>query len=110
MKGLIEKTVERVLLGDSCSNDCADDFGSEFKIVVCQRGFVYAGDVLQVGDYIVISNAVNLRYWGTSEGLGELARKGNLPETKADACGSVRVHKLAVVALMDCEERIHATT
>ena len=108
MKGLIEKAVEKALLGESCDGGDAD-LGSEFKIVVCQRGFVYAGDVKQCGDYILISNAVNLRYWGTSEGLGELSKKGNLPDTKADPCGDIRVHQLAVVALMDCDERIVAS-
>ena len=104
--GLIEKTIERVLLG----NGTSDDHGSQHKIVICQRGFIYAGDVDFRGEYLVIRDAVNLRKWGTTHGLGDLARSGNRPETIADACGVVRVHQLAVVATIDCEVKIHATT
>jgi len=80
-----------------------------YKIVVCQRGFVYAGNVELHGDYIVITDAVNLRVWGTTKGLGELALAGATPETKADACGAVRVHELAVVSMIDAKEVIGAT-
>jgi hypothetical protein len=109
MSGLIEKAIERVLLGDQSPQQQVD-FGSLHKIVVCQRGFVYAGDVSRVGDYLVITNAVNIRQWGTETGLGQLALQGNQPNTKADNCGTVRVHQLAVVSLIDCEGEIHATT
>jgi len=111
MRGMIEKAIEKVLLGDDekqCDVQTAD-FGSKHKIVICQRGFVYAGDVAKCGDYLVITNAVNVRQWGTKRGLGELAEKGTMPETKADACGTVRVHELAVVAMIDCKGTIHAS-
>lgn len=108
MSGLIEKAIGKVLLGEP-SETCKCDFGTTHKIVVCQRGFVYAGDVEQQCEYLVIRNAVNIRRWGTSRGLGELAAKGNQSETKADAAGVVRVHKLAVVSLIDCTEVIHAS-
>lgn len=110
MQGVIEKAVERVLLGESVEKAVSEhDFGSIHKLVVCQRGFVYAGDVSRQGDYLVIRNAVNVRRWGTNRGLGELAAKGNQSETKADDAGTVRVHQLAVVALIDCTEKIHAS-
>lgn len=109
MSGLIERAMEKVLLG--AQYETPSDFGCKSKIVVCQRGFVYAGNVTKNGDYIVINDAVNIRRWGTSRGLGELAVKGNQPETKADACGTVRVHQLAVVAMIDCYGvSIHAST
>lgn len=109
MPGLIEAAVERVLMGDQ-SPQTDHDSGTLHKIVVCQRGFVYAGDVRREGSYIVVTNAVNVRKWGTKNGLGELAEHGNLPETKCDATGTVRVHELAVVNMIDCEGRIRATT
>lgn len=84
--------------------------GTRFKIVVCQRGFVYAGNVSFEGSYIVIDDAVNLRRWGTERGLGQLALEGLQPETKADRCGVIRVHELAVVCMMDCKEVINANT
>ncbi len=110
MPGMIEDAVRSVLLGQpGVGATSQPDSGSLHKIVVCQRGFVYAGDVELSGDYIVIRDAVNVRKWGTARGLGELAAKGTLPDTKADPCGVVRVHRLAVVSMLDCEARINAT-
>lgn len=109
MSGLIERAIEKVLLGSQ--DDAPSDLGCKSKIVICQRGFVYAGNVMKNGDYIVINDAVNIRSWGTSRGLGELAAKGNTPQTIADACGTVRVHQLAVVAMIDCDGvSIHASS
>ena len=110
---LVERVLEKMLAGDTTSavSDAPEaDFGSTHKIVVCQRGFVYAGDVTKVGDYLVIDNAVNLRQWGTTKGLGELALNGNTDSTVSDAVGTVRVHELAVVSLLDCKKRLVATT
>ena len=107
MSGLIEKAVERVLLGSEPQTQ--SDMGSVNKIVVCQRGFIYSGAVMFDGEYIVIRDAVNIRRWGTKNGLGQLALSGPTAETTADDCGTVRVHQLAVVAMIDCGERINAT-
>jgi hypothetical protein len=41
-----------------------------FRIVVLDRGFVYVGDVEQKADTLRISNARNIRAWGTTAGLG----------------------------------------
>ena len=104
----VEKSVAK-LLGCEPSKNPESGVVTGHKIVVCQRGFVYAGDVSEICDYIVIENAVNIRKWGTTKGLGELAGKGSLPDTKADASGTVRVHRLAIVSMLDCEARINAT-
>lgn len=109
MSGLIERAIEKVLLG--AQDESVSALGGKSKIVVCQRGFVYAGNITKHGDYIVINDAVNIRRWGTTRGLGELAANGNTPDTRADACGTVRVHQLAVVAMIDCDgASIHAST
>lgn len=76
---------------------------SGYAIVVLDRGFVYVGDVNISGDWCVISNARNVRYWGTKEGLGELARKGPLSETKLDTVGTVRAPMRAVISVIDTE-------
>ncbi len=105
---MVERAIERILNGGTePQTQC--EFGTVHKIVVCQRGFVYAGDVSQDGEYLTIENAVNVRRWGTTRGLGELAEKGNQPETKADPSGTVRVHRLAVVSMIDCKGKINAT-
>ena len=99
----------RELIGGGNEPQVRMNRGSLHKIVVCQRGFVYAGHVEFRGDYIIITDAVNLRVWGTTKGLGELALTGATPETKADDCGTVRVHELAVVSMIDAKEVIGAT-
>ena len=73
------------------------------QIVICQRGFVYVGDVAREGSDLVILNAKNIRKWGTTYGLGQLAMEGKTSETKLDLAGTVRVHELAVVARIDCD-------
>ena len=71
------------------------------NIVVLDRGFVYVGEVKDVGDYLEISNARNIRVWGTKDGLGEL-RTGPKPETKLDDCGTVIAPKKALMHLIKC--------
>ena len=56
-----------------------------FGIVVLDRGFVYVGSVETDQDWCVITDAKNIRCWGTTEGLGELALKGPQAETQLDA-------------------------
>ena len=108
LKDLIQTELKELLVGSS--TDAPTNSGSTHQIVICQRGFVFAGDVRKSGADLVIENAVNIRKWGTTKGLGELAEEGTLPDTKTDEAGTVRVHELAVVARLDCRERINATT
>ena len=75
-----------------------------FAIVVCDRGFIYVGNVVHDGDWCVISNARNIRYWGTTRGLGELAINGPTEKTKLDEVGTVRVPARAVINIIDTEE------
>ena len=72
-----------------------------FAIVVADRGFVYVGNVVHDGEWCVVTGAMNIRRWGTSEGLGELARLGPRPETVLDAVGTVRIPARAVITLID---------
>jgi hypothetical protein len=72
------------------------------NIVVLDRGFVYVGDVEIDGDFAVITNAKNIRYWGTKKGLGELT-SGPLLETKLDAIGTVQAPMRAVIHFVPCK-------
>lgn len=76
---------------------------SDAQIVIAQRGWVFVGDVREAGEDLVITGAKNIRRWGTTRGLGEL-RSGPTPDTEADEYGTVRIHRLAVVARIDVEE------
>lgn len=73
------------------------------KIAVLDRGFVYVGLCHTEDGALVITNAQNVRRWGTSAGLGELASKGPQDQTKLDAAGTVRAPLPAVIHLIDCD-------
>jgi hypothetical protein len=72
-------------------------------IVVLDRGFVYVGDVTSDHDMVTITNASNIRRWGTKKGLGELAAKGPQSATQMDPSGTVRAPQRAIIALIECE-------
>jgi hypothetical protein len=71
-------------------------------IVVGQRGWVWIGKVREDGDYIVIDECSCVRNWGTSHGLGELATNGPTAHTVLDPQPQTRVHRLAVVEMIQC--------
>ena len=73
------------------------------QIVIAQRGWVFVGDVEKSGDDVTINNAQCIRRWGTTNGLGEIAKNGPTSNTVLDDMGTVRLHALAVVASLDCE-------
>ncbi|GIK50323.1 MAG: hypothetical protein BroJett013_30200 [Alphaproteobacteria bacterium] len=76
---------------------------SAVSIVVLERAFVYVGEVERDGDEITIRNAKNIRRWGTTKGLGQLALHGPQPRTALDDAGTVRAPLSAVIHTIDCE-------
>ncbi len=72
------------------------------KIVVLDRGFVYVGYTEIDGDFVNITRAKNIRYWGTTKGLGELVN-GPLKDTKLDNVGTVKAPLRALISLIDVE-------
>jgi len=99
------KAIEAALGGKSAAqaSPARDVTNEGLNVVILDRGFVYVGDVTIAGDWIVISNAKNVRRWGTSQGLGELAAKGPQPETKLDMAGTVKAPLRALIGLIACE-------
>jgi len=73
------------------------------QIVIAQRSWIFVGDVERSGDDVTITNAQCIRRWGTTKGLGELAKNGPTKNTILDDMGTVRLHALAVVASLDVE-------
>jgi len=73
------------------------------QIVIAQRGWVFVGDVSQEGEQVTINNAKCIRRWGTTKGLGEIAKNGPTSSTVLDDMGTVRLHSLAVVASIEVE-------
>jgi hypothetical protein len=76
---------------------------SGFAIVVLDRGFVYIGNVTHDGEWCVITDAKNIRTWGTTKGLGELATCGPTSKTVLDVVGVVRAPARSVISLIDTE-------
>jgi hypothetical protein len=72
-------------------------------IVVADRGFVYVGKVDIDDQWCVITNAKNIRYWGTTKGLGELVN-GPLKDTKLDDVGVVRIPMRAVISVIEAND------
>ena len=80
--------------------------GSDIKIAILQRGWVYVGRFLQIGSKCTLTNAASIRVWGTTKGLGELAQDGPTSNTKLDKCGDVTFHELTVVGVIDCKDEV----
>ena len=74
-----------------------------YGILVADRGFVYVGRIAWDGDFALITEASNIRRWGTTRGLGELALGGPTAKTQLDPMGTVRVPCRAVISIIDTE-------
>lgn len=83
--------------------DQLDSTKGNIKIAVLDRGFVYVGVINKDEDFLIITNARNIRVWGTTKGLGELVN-GPKKETKLDLVGTVRVPFKALISLIDVEQ------
>ncbi len=61
------------------------------RIIVADKGWVFVGNCEDHADgSVTISNARNIRYWGTTKGLGELVNGPITNKTKYDDYGTVR--------------------
>lgn len=77
----------------------------DIKIVILQRGWVMVGRFERNGSDCKLRNASVIRSWGTTKGLGELAKDGPTDTTKLDKThGVVEFDYLTVVATVACEE------
>ena len=77
-------------------------------IVILQRGNVMMGDFYRYGSDCELRNASVIRRWGTTGGLGEIAKNGpvksgeNAPTVLDDCNGTVYFDYLTVVAAIKC--------
>lgn len=74
-----------------------------FAIVIADRGFVYVGQTEILQEWCVIKAARNIRKWGTTCGLGQLALEGPRDNTVLDPVGVVRIPMRAVISVIDTE-------
>lgn len=76
------------------------------RIVVLEHGFVYVGHARDGGDgYWYIRSALNVRVWGTTRGLGEIASRGPTGATILDMGGHLRAPMSSVVFTLECDTR-----
>jgi len=80
---------------------------SDIKIVILQRGWIMVGIFTRDGNDCILRNAYNVRKWGTTQGLGELAENGKLSDTVLDKMyGVVQFDYLTVISTIDCKEKV----
>jgi hypothetical protein len=99
-----EETYEKIK--DQLEETEEDSVG-EIKIVILQRGWVMVGRFTRDGNDCILRNAYNVRKWGTTQGLGELAKNGKLSDTVLDKMhGIIQFDYLTVIATIDCKEKV----
>ena len=96
-------SIVKALLDESKESE-TEYGGSEIKIAILQRGWVFVGKFSKEGSACKLTDAYNVRTWGTTKGLGELAEDGPKDSTKLDKVNDVSFHELSVVALIDCNK------
>jgi hypothetical protein len=75
----------------------------DLGILILDRGHVLVGRVTIDGDWVTTTAADVIRYWGTTRGLGEIARGGPTSKTRLDPIGTVRSPLRAVIGVVTCE-------
>jgi hypothetical protein len=75
-------------------------------IAVADRGFVWIGNCLREGDSIFCTQAYNVRSWGTTKGLGQLALTGPTKETELDPVPCVIMPMRAIIAMIPADRDV----
>ena len=77
----------------------------DIKIVILQRGWCMVGKFEREGNDCKLHNASVIRKWGTTKGLGQIAKDGPISDTVLDFCnGLVEFDYLTVIATISCEK------
>lgn len=74
------------------------------KIVVMDKNFVSVGRYSATTDWVKLENAAVIRRWGTSGGLGQLAKTGPLPNTILDPTPTEHIPMHAIIKTIECDE------
>ncbi len=100
--------IVKALLGDENNTSEVAELGngSQVKIVILQRGWIFVGKYKQEGMKCTLTEAQNIRTWGTTKGLGELASEGPTSTTKLDKVNDVTFHLMTSIAVIDCDDKV----
>ena len=96
--------LSRAVNKESTSNDSDASVDHGLCIAVLDRGFVYVGNVTTDDKFVTITNAQNIRKWGTAKGLGQLAIEGPQPDTKLDDANVVKTLVGELKHMIICKE------
>jgi hypothetical protein len=78
----------------------------DLKIIILDRGWVFIGFIKKsVDDFFFIERAHCIRFWGTTDGIGQLALSGPTEKTKLDRAGTVTVPRHALIAALDVDPK-----
>jgi hypothetical protein len=99
------KEIEKILGSKECSKPSPSNGSTDngLQIIILDRGYVYVGNVSIDDNWVLITTARNVRRWGTTKGLGELAANGPLKDSIIDPVGTVRAPLRALIGLIECE-------
>jgi hypothetical protein len=99
------KEIEKILGSKECSKPSPSNESTDhgLQIIILDRGYVYVGNVSIDDNWVLITTARNVRRWGTTKGLGELAANGPLKDSIIDPVGTVRAPLRALIGLIECE-------
>ncbi len=86
----------------------------KLTIIVIESGFVYVGfpSVAQhtiLGKCCILKDAKNIRVWGTTKGLGQLANIGTTKDTKIDFVGMVTIPISKILHFIEVQEEAAKT-
>lgn len=74
------------------------------SIVVMMNGFVSVGRVTGTDKYLLIDDANVVRRWGTTRGLGQIAKDGPTANTALDPTPRERVPLDKVIKIIECDQ------
>ncbi len=100
------KTTSKTSTTTKTIETSAIDAAPPISIAILDKGFVYVGRVSTYSDgSLIIRGGHNIRTWGTSKGLSELAFDGPITgKTILDKCPDIFVPSHSVSHLLACDE------
>lgn len=76
----------------------------DIRIVVLPRGWNIVGEYRKQGNNCYLNNASVIRVWGTTKGLGQIAKEGPTKDTKLDPCnGEIEILEQNIIYTLKCE-------
>ena len=81
-----------------------DSGPKDIRIIILPRGWNIVGEYSCTDGECTIKKASVIRRWGTTNGLGEIAKNGPTENTKLDKCnGDVNILRSNIIASIKCE-------